>query len=305
MAAPEVRRLRLWQGRVETEVEIAGRGPPLVYLHGPWGLGPDRDFVARLAGANTVYAPKHPGTSRGDPEAVHALDSWLDLVVYYGELFERLELARDPEKWEPVFGQDHAQNKTHDPEKWEPVFGKDHAENKNLKPVLVGHSFGALVAAEVAAAAPGSVGRLVLIDPVGLWRDDLPVKNWMVLSEAERAPSLFADPEGAAARRFFAAPEDAAERVDVLAQAIWAQACTGKFVWPVPDRGFKARAHRIAAPTLIVWGGADRIIAPAYAEEFAARIAGARIALIDNAGHLPQLEQPETVAEAVRGFLAG
>ncbi|MGA7489503.1 MAG: alpha/beta fold hydrolase, partial [Xanthobacteraceae bacterium] len=201
MAAPEVRRLRLWQGRVETEVEIAGRGPPLVYLHGPWGLGPDRDFVARLAGANTVYAPKHPGTSRGDPEAVHALDSWLDLVVYYGELFERLELARDPEKWEPVFGQDHA-------------------ENKNLKPVLVGHSFGALVAAEVAAAAPGSVGRLVLIDPVGLWRDDLPVKNWMVLSEVERAPSLFADPEGAAARRFFAAPEDAAERVDVLAQAI-------------------------------------------------------------------------------------
>jgi len=32
MGAPEVRRLRLWQGRIETEVEIAGRGPPLVYL---------------------------------------------------------------------------------------------------------------------------------------------------------------------------------------------------------------------------------------------------------------------------------
>lgn len=78
MATPEVRRLRLWQDRIQTEVEISGRGPPLVYLHGPWGLAPDRAFVASLAEANTVYAPKHPGTTRGDPEAVHALDTWLD-----------------------------------------------------------------------------------------------------------------------------------------------------------------------------------------------------------------------------------
>jgi pimeloyl-ACP methyl ester carboxylesterase len=264
MAVPQVRRLRLWQDRIETEVEIAGSGPPLVYLHGPWGLGPDRAFVARLANANTVYAPRHPGTTRGDPDAVHALDGWLDLVVYYGELIDRLELDA---------------------------------------PAFVGHSFGGLVAAEFAAAAPQSVGRLVLIDPVGLWRDDLPVKNWMVLSDKERRPSLFADPDGEAAQRFFAVPDDPAERVDVLAQLIWAQACTGKFVWPVPDRGLQHRAHRIAAPTLIVWGTADRIIAPAYAHEFAKRIAGARVALIDKAGHLPQLEQPDAVAEAVHGFL--
>jgi pimeloyl-ACP methyl ester carboxylesterase len=266
MAAPEVRRLKLWQNRVETEVEIAGRGPPLVYLHGPWGLRPDRDFIARLAEANRVYVPKHPGTSRGDPEAVHALDSWLDLVVYYGELFDRLELD---------------------------------------SLALAGHSFGALVAAEIAAAAPRAVRRLALIDPVGLWRDDLPVSNWMLLSEDERAPSLFADAQGEAAKRFFGTPDDPAERIDVLAQSVWSQACTGKFVWPVPDRGFKRRAHRIAAPTLIVWGAADRIIAPAYAQEFAARIAGARIALIDRAGHLPQLEQPDAVAQAVLGFLGG
>ena len=58
MAAPEVRRLRLWQDRIETEVEISGSGPPLVYLHGPWGLVPDRPFVAGLASAHTVYAPQ-------------------------------------------------------------------------------------------------------------------------------------------------------------------------------------------------------------------------------------------------------
>jgi pimeloyl-ACP methyl ester carboxylesterase len=154
MSAPEVRKLRLWQNRIETEVEVSGDGPPLVYLHGPWGLNPDRPFVARLADGNTVYAPKFPGTSPGDHLAIHTLDNWLDLVVYHGELFERLELGA---------------------------------------PALVGHSFGGLVAAEFAAATPKWVGRLALIDPVGLWRDDLPVKNWMLLSPDARRRALFAE----------------------------------------------------------------------------------------------------------------
>jgi hypothetical protein len=38
--------------------------------------------------------------------------------------------VRDPEKWAPVFGKDHAQRKGRDPEKWAPVFGKDHAQTK-------------------------------------------------------------------------------------------------------------------------------------------------------------------------------
>jgi pimeloyl-ACP methyl ester carboxylesterase len=266
MAAPEVRKLRLWQDRVETEVEIAGSGPPLVYLHGPWGLGPDRAFVARLAEGFTVYAPKFPGTSRGDPEAVHALDNWLDLAVYHGELFDRLGLAA---------------------------------------PALVGHSFGGLVAAEFAAAAPKSLGRLALIDPVGLWRDDLPVKNWMLLSVDARRRALFADPDGEAARRFFEVPSDPEARVDTLAQFNWALACTGKFVWPIADRGFKNRIHRVAAPTLIVWGKTDGIIAPTYAQEFARRIAGARVEIIDKAAHLPHLEQSEAALKALRGFLVG
>lgn len=265
MAAPEVRTLRLWQNKVETEIEIAGSGSPLVYLHGPWGIAPDRAFIERLATRHTVYAPKHPGTTRGNHEAVHALDSWLDLVVYYGELFDRLELKA---------------------------------------PVLVGHSFGGLVAAEIAAASPRSIDKLVLIDPVGLWRDDLPVKNWMVLSDVERRPTLFADPEGAAAKRFFDVPSEPAGRIDTLTQFIWSQACTGKFVWPVADRGFKLRSHRIGAPTLIIWGKADGIIAPAYAREFANQIAGAEIVMIDKAGHLPQLEQPDAVARAINGFLS-
>jgi len=155
MAAPEVCRLSLWQDRIQTEVEISGRGRPLVYLHGPWGLAPDRAFVAGFADDYTVYAPKFPGTTHGNPDAVHALDNWFDLIVYHGELFDRLELSA---------------------------------------PAVIGHSFGGLLAAEFAAAAPKSVGRLVLIDPVGLWRDDAPVKNWMILSDKVRRPLLLLTP---------------------------------------------------------------------------------------------------------------
>ena len=127
----------------------------------------------------------------------------------------------------------------------------------------------------------------------------------MILSDKARRPSLFADPEGEAARRFFEVPSEGAERIDTLAQFIWAQACSGKFVWPIADRGFAKRAHRIAAPTLILWGKADGIIAPAYAQEFARRISSARVELIDQAGHLPHLEQPQTVMKTVRAFLGG
>ena len=95
MAAVEECRIRLWQGKVETRVEISGDGPPLVFLHGPWGAH-DRDFLERLAPAHRIYAPSHPGTTPGDPDAIHQLDEWLDLVVYHGELLDRLGLDTAP-----------------------------------------------------------------------------------------------------------------------------------------------------------------------------------------------------------------
>jgi pimeloyl-ACP methyl ester carboxylesterase len=264
MSSAEIRRLKLWQDRIETEVEVYGSGPPLVYLHGPWGLAPDRAFIARLAASHTVHAPKFPGTSQGDTEAAHKLDDWHDLIVYHGELFDRLALTA---------------------------------------PAMVGHSFGGLLAAEIAAAAPRSISRLVLIDPIGLWLDAHPVPNWMLLPFKDRPAALFAEPDGEAAKRFFQIPADAAERVEMLAQLNWALACTGKFVWPIADRGLAKRIHRISAPTLVIWGESDGVIAPLYAEEFSKRIANAKTAKIARAGHLPHLEQPDGVLKATIAFL--
>jgi pimeloyl-ACP methyl ester carboxylesterase len=47
------------------------------------------------------------------------------------------------------------------------------------------------------------------------------------------------------------------------------------------------------------------VIAPAYANEFAQRIAGAHVELIERAGHLPHIERPNQVARIVRDFFDG
>jgi pimeloyl-ACP methyl ester carboxylesterase len=80
---------------------------------------------------------------------------------------------------------------------------------------------------------------------------------------------------------------------------------TGKFLWPIPDKGLRKRIHRVQTPTLVVWGKEDRLVPPVYAEEFARRIAGARVEIVDQAGHAPHLEQPDAVARLVRDFLSG
>ena len=61
--------------------------------------------------------------------------------------------------------------------------------------------------------------------------------------------------------------------------------------------------HRIAVPTHVIWGDSDLIIDPAYAEEFGKVISGAKVTMIENAGHLPHVEQAAPFVEAVSGFI--
>ena len=102
----------------------------------------------------------------------------------------------------------------------------------------------------------------------------------------------------------FGLPDDPEARVEAQVDFTWSQACTGKFVWPIPDRGLRKHIHRVGAPTLVVWGRQDGVIAPAYADEFGRRIAGARVELVDGAGHLPHLEQTERAVALVTEFIA-
>ena len=113
---------------------------------------------------------------------------------------------------------------------------------------------------------------------------------------------IFRDPDGEAARRLFGGGEDP-EAPAARVRLMWAMGTTGKFIWPIPDKGLKKRVHRITAPTLLVWGKEDRVVPPVYADEFAQRIPSARVQIVDGAGHAPHLEQPAAVARMVADFL--
>src|SRR5712692_8926824 len=234
MVMTEDRTVSAWRDQVATRVKVAGSGLPLVFLHGAYGLQWD-PFLDGLAASHTVYAPEHPGTTPGAPDSLKPLDNLWDLVLYYYELFDALGLER---------------------------------------PALVGHSFGGMVAAEIAATNPERVSKLTLIDPIGLWRDDVPVRNWMAISLSDLPKYLFANPDGPLGQMMRAAAEqDGDAALEMQIQIMWSLACTAKFVWPIPDKGLKKRLHRIKAPTLIIWGKQDGIAPPVYADEFASRIA--------------------------------
>jgi pimeloyl-ACP methyl ester carboxylesterase len=263
--AAETQDVQAWNGRITTRVHRAGTGDPVVFLHGAAGLQWD-EFLDGLAERFTVYAPEFPGTTLGDPDGIRALDDLWDLVLYYDELFDALGL-----------------------------------EN----PAVVGHSFGGMVAAEIAATFRHRLRKLVLISAIGLWRDDTPIPNFYVMTPDELIPLAVADPNGTVAAAMRAAPDMESEAGQTaVIQSTWSLACTAKFIWPIPDRGLRKRLHRIDVPTLIVWGHQDRLVNSVYAQEFQSGIAGARVEVLEGAAHMPQLEQPARTLSAVVDFLA-
>jgi pimeloyl-ACP methyl ester carboxylesterase len=80
-------------------------------------------------------------------------------------------------------------------------------------------------------------------------------------------------------------------------------AMAGKILFPIPNRRVSKRLYRVTAPTLVLWGEADRLIVPAYARQWGRLIPGATVQMIPDAGHMLPYEQPEPFVSAVSRFL--
>ena len=169
---------------------------------------------------------------------------------------------------------------------------------------VVGHSLGGMFAAEIAAVQPQRVGALVLIDAFGLWDARYPVADFFAMSPKALAAATYYDTDSPIARAAAEAPEDNEAYVAFALERAKSLATAAKYLWPLPNRGLSGRAHRISAPTLVLWGEADKIAPPAYAQEFQALIPQAEVAIIERAGHLPQVEQLDATADRIERFLA-
>jgi pimeloyl-ACP methyl ester carboxylesterase len=167
-------------------------------------------------------------------------------------------------------------------------------------PILVGHSMGGMIAAEMAAVQPNDVSRLCLIAPAGLWDDDHPIVDLFTLLPYEMPEILFHD--AAAGAAMMTAGRDV-EDPNFLQTYLVTNArqlgMAGRILFPIPERGLSTRMHRIRARTVLVWGDSDKLIPPVYAHAFKKGILGAELVSIPEAGHLVNLEKPQAVAEAI------
>lgn len=261
----ETATVEVWNGELNIRFQRIGSGPPMLYLHPAAGLGPFDPFLTTLSERFTIWAPEVPGTTPGDPHAIHRVDDLWDLVLIYEEAIRALGLDEPP--------------------------------------VLMGQSFGGMLAAELAAHFPSLPSKLILLDPIGLWRADAPIADYMSAPPTELPALLFADPAGPAAQAMFTMPDDPETAIAIQAGFVWALGCTGKFVWPIPDRGLRKRLHRISVPTLTIWGEQDRLVPVVYAEEFGARIRDNTVRIVSGAGHIPQMEATEATLAVVDEFL--
>lgn len=170
---------------------------------------------------------------------------------------------------------------------------------------LVGHGLGGMFAAELAAIQPERFTKLVLIAPWGVWKADNPSYDIFATTPKELSARLFHDATTPAAVALAEAPSEQERLIEYMVDRAKSMATTAKYLWPIPNRGLKQRAHRIAAPTTILWGDDDQIAPPAYAQEFKALIPHATLATIAGAGHLPDVEQPAELAKRVLSAIRG
>jgi pimeloyl-ACP methyl ester carboxylesterase len=166
---------------------------------------------------------------------------------------------------------------------------------------LVGASLGGMLAAEVAAFSRATVRRLALIAPLGLFDEREPVADLWAQRQVDLPALLSAHPERLAAAWAPPEGEDAGEFALTLHRASEAGA---RLLWPLADLGLAKRLHRVRAPTLLVWGSADRVVPASYAKRFASAISGwVEVREIEGAGHVAEIDAPDAVAAAVLAFL--
>jgi pimeloyl-ACP methyl ester carboxylesterase len=180
--------------------------------------------------------------------------------------------------------------------------------------VLGGNSFGGWVAWETALAGPGRVEALILVDsagyairsqsvPMAFRIANIPVLNRLMEVTLPRGliassvRNVYGDPGKVT-------PELVDRYYELTLRAGNRAALVQRFT-QAPLGIDAARIREIKVPTLILWGGRDRLIPAEYGGLFKQDIEGSRLVLFDDLGHVPQEEDPARTVAAVEAFLAG
>ncbi len=179
--------------------------------------------------------------------------------------------------------------------------------------VLAGNSFGGQVAWKFAADAPDRVARLVLVAAAGYpYRpESVPLAFRMAripVLEPLMTHTLPRSMVESSVRNVYGDPARVTpELVDRYHELALREGNRGALVQRFrqsPGGEFTEQIPRIKAPTLILWGGRDRLIPLENGQRFGREIAGSKLVVFDTLGHVPHEEDPVATAAALKVFLA-
>lgn len=160
---------------------------------------------------------------------------------------------------------------------------------------LMGNSMGGGIATGIALERPELLRSLLLVAPGGLHEKEDMRREAARVVPGEVNKWLFHRPERAAPDFPRLSPEEVRAR--------WSRTRGALARWT--ERGFeKLPFERLSLPTLVIWGREDRILPSSWAPEIAERIPGGRAVVLEDCGHVPQLEVPLPFAEVVEAFLS-
>jgi proline iminopeptidase len=281
-------------GNGALHVRVIGRGQPAIVLHG----GPDFDYGYLL------------------PE----LDRFADelRLIYYDQR-GRGQSARGVQPDHVTIG-----SEVSDVDRVRQHFGLASA-------VVLGHSWGAVLAAEYALRYPGRVSRLILMNPAPLSSRDLAVLRKAQVEklgpDMDRQRAIIAgaaykagDPDTVAARYrihfkyALARPEDYESLMARMKAAFVRQGSQGILearavedrlmldTWGRPDYDLLPRLRELRIPTLVVTGDRD-FIPVEIAERIARAFPNATFVNIPDCGHFSYLECGAEVRKAVDAFM--
>lgn len=246
--------------------------PTFVLMHGVNNISPAAPFLGLLARHGHVIAPSHPGFGKSpDPGDC---DTMYDLAHVYRGVLDALPAE---------------------------------------KVTLVGFSFGGWLAAEIAVSGHRKLAGLILVDPFGIklaGRDERDFPHLFNTNPAELNRRAWHDPAqrpaGCYGVGWHAAIGDAMSDEEMVTLARnWESLCLYAWRPHMYNPQLKHWLHRIAVPTLVLWGASDRIVTPDYGRAYAGLIPGAEFSTIEAAGHHPELEQPRAFVERVARFIGG
>jgi pimeloyl-ACP methyl ester carboxylesterase/mannose-6-phosphate isomerase-like protein (cupin superfamily) len=244
-------------GAVAVSFTERGSGPACLLLHGGAGPLSVAAFADQLAAALPVRVITPVHPGFQGTDRPEGLDTPAGLARVYAGLLDGLDLA---------------------------------------DVTVIGNSIGGWIAAELALSGSPRIGRVILVDAVGIDVPEHPVADFFSLTLSQVADYSYHDPDKFRIDPSSMSPQQQA----VMAgnrQALASYSATG-----MTDPDLEARLGKVGVPVLVLWGDSDRIVDPDYGRAFAAAIPGARFQLLPASGHVPQLETPEALLAAITAF---